>query len=195
MGDIAWIAIVPLFLSQAGLLLPAFGVYASRDEPEHQGCFRADAYGFEGDRHKVWEVGEEKDEPAHTGERHKQAQNVREKGRPVDQVADQQAVGSEEEQGTKARRGWKSEVQNRQDAAGQAKERRDERENAVYRPKQAIKEQRQKAIEYSSERSFFSRRTTSLRVVAAEVVEGGAPVEAVEAARLAQRPRPAVRLP
>ena len=151
MGDIAWIAIVPLFLSQAGLLLPAFGVYASRDEPEHQGCFRADAYGFEGDRHKVWEVGEEKDEPAHTGERHKQAQNVREKGRPVDQVADQQAVGSEEEQGTKARRGWKSEVQNRQDAAGQAKERRDERENAVYRPKQAIKEQRQKAIECDSD--------------------------------------------
>ena len=113
-----------LFLSQASLLLPAFYVYAFHDEPKHQGCFCAEAYDLGGDRYKVWEVGDEKDEPAHAGERHEYAQKVREKGRPVDQVADQQAIGSEEKQGTNGRRGWKSEVQSCQNTAGEAEARR-----------------------------------------------------------------------
>lgn len=48
-GNTNSIAIVSLFLSYAGLLLPAFYIYASHDEPEHQGCFRAEAYDLDGD--------------------------------------------------------------------------------------------------------------------------------------------------
>src|SRR5271154_3028194 len=83
-----------------------------------------------------------KDQPTQAGKRHQHAQNSRQEGRPENEVAEEEAIGTEKYQGAYLVGSEIKEPKNIIGASHEAKDRRKQREASVHRLKQMIEEQR-----------------------------------------------------
>src|SRR5208282_2137610 len=89
----------------------------------------------------------QKDEPTQTGKRHQHAQNSRQKGRLENEVAEQEAIGSEKCQAVDFVGSAIKEAKKIVGASRKAEERREQREAIVHRPEHVIEEQRHEDVE------------------------------------------------
>src|SRR5208283_5678237 len=90
----------------------------------------------------------QKDQPTQTGKRHQHTQNSRQEGRPENEVAEQQAIGTEKYQRADFVGSEIKEAKNIIAASDEAEEHREQREAPVHRLKQVIEEQRHRDVEH-----------------------------------------------
>jgi hypothetical protein len=72
-------------------VLPSFNIHSLYEEPEAKRQFREEAEDLNGGGEKVWDVREQKGQPAQTSKGRRHSQNAREEVRPEDEITDQQA--------------------------------------------------------------------------------------------------------